>query len=150
MRIDKTPLSAETKNKIIEMLNSAEDKGQALTEAMEMVIAESQQDLVNRIVAEARRAEQDAEFKKSLGLHTLSENEKKFFEMLKAGPKQTLTANQIDRVSHHQTDQFRACQRQALARGIQDRRSYLGRSDRCNLQLRRAVRDHRCNEHRGQ
>ena len=96
MRIDKTPLSAETKNKIVEMLNSAEDKGQALTEAMEMVIAESQQDLVNRIVAEARRAEQDAEFKKSLGLHTMSENEKKFFEMLKAGPKQTLTANQID------------------------------------------------------
>ena len=96
MRIDKTPISDEMKNQIIEMLNGAEDKGQALTDAMEMVIAESQKDLVNQVVAEARRAEQDAEYKKVLGLRPLSENEKKFFEMLKAGPKNSLTANQID------------------------------------------------------
>ena len=96
MRIDKAPLSEETKNKIVQMLNDAEDKGTALTEAMEMIIAETQADLINRVVEEARRAEHDAEYKKSLGMMPLSENEKKFFERLKMGAKQSLTANQID------------------------------------------------------
>lgn len=96
MRIDKAPLSEETKNKIVQMLNDAEDKSAALTDAMEMVIAETQQELISQVVQEARRAEQDAEYKKSLGLRTLSEGEKKFYEMLKRGAKQSVTANQID------------------------------------------------------
>ena len=96
MRIDKAPISEETKNKIIQMLNDAEDKTTAITEAMEMVITETQSALIDQVVREAQRAEQDAEYKKSLGLHPLSENEKKFFEQLKRGAKQSLTANQID------------------------------------------------------
>ena len=96
MRIDKAPLSEETKAKIVQMLNDAEDKSAALTDAMEMVIAETQQELISQVVQEARRAEQDAEYKKSLGLRTLSEGEKKFYEMLKRGAKQSVSANQID------------------------------------------------------
>lgn len=96
MRIDKAPLSEETKNKIVQMLNDAEDKGEALTEAMEMIIAESQKGLIDQIVAESQRAERDAEYKKSLGLRNLSENEKKFFEKLQMGAKMSLTADQID------------------------------------------------------
>jgi len=96
MRIDKINLTEDMKNEIIQKLNSAEDKGQAITEAVEQIIAVSQKDLIDQIVAESCRAEQDAEYKKSLGLRSLSENEKKFFEMLKAGPKQALTAAQID------------------------------------------------------
>lgn len=96
MRIDKAPISEETKNKIIQMLNDAEDKTTAITEAMEMVITETQSALIDQVVREAQRAEQDAEYKKSLGLRPLSENEKKFFEQLKRGAKQSLTANQID------------------------------------------------------
>ena len=96
MRIDKTPLNEETKAKIVQMLNSAEDKTMAITEAMEMMINETQSALINQIVAEAKKAEQDAEYKKSLGLRPLSENEKKFYEMLKGGAKQALTAAQID------------------------------------------------------
>lgn len=96
MRIDKAPICDETKKKIAQMLNDAEDKGAALSEAMEMIIAESQKDLINQIVAEAKRAEQDAEYKKTLGLRPLSENEKKFFGNLKMGAKQAITANQID------------------------------------------------------
>lgn len=96
MRIDKAPLSEETKAKIVQMLNDAEDKSAALTDAMEMVIAETQQELISKVVQEARRAEQDAEYKKSLGLRTLSEGEKKFYEMLKRGAKQSVSANQID------------------------------------------------------
>ena len=96
MRIDKPPLNEETKAKIVQMLNDAEDKTLAITEAMEMVISETQSDLINQVVREAQRAEQDAEYKKSLGLRPLSEAEKKFYEMLKGGAKQALTAAQID------------------------------------------------------
>lgn len=96
MRIDKTTISEEVKAKIVQLLNDAEDKTVAITEAMEMVIAETQAPLIEQIVREAKRAEQDAEYKKSLGLLPLSENEKKFFERLKMGAKQSLSANQID------------------------------------------------------
>lgn len=96
MRIDKTPLNEETKAKIVQMLNSAEDKTQAITDAMELVISETQSALIDQVVREAQRAEQDAEYKKSLGLRPLSEAEKKFYEMLKGGAKQALTAAQID------------------------------------------------------
>ena len=96
MRIDKINLTEDMKNEIVQKLNAAEDKGQAITEAVEMIIAESQKSLIDQIVAESQRAERDAEYKKSLGLRNLSENEKKFYEMLKAGPKQALTAAQID------------------------------------------------------
>ncbi len=96
MRIDKTNISEETKNKVVQMLNDAQDKSAAITEAMELIISEMNQDLVNRVVEEARRAEQDADFKKSLGLRQLSENEKKFYEKLQKGAKQAVTANQID------------------------------------------------------
>ena len=96
MRIDKTPLNEETKAKIVQMLNTAEDKTQAITDAMEMVISETQGALIDQVVREAQRAEQDAEYKKSLGLRPLSEAEKKFYEMLKGGAKQALTAAQID------------------------------------------------------
>ena len=73
MRIDKTSLKEETKAKIVQMLNDAEDKTVAITEAMEMVISETQSALIEQVVREAQRAEQDAEYKKSLGLRPLSD-----------------------------------------------------------------------------
>ena len=89
MRIDKAKISEETKAKIVQMLNDAEDKSQAIMEAMEMIASEVNQELVNRIVEEARTVG-------SAALPQLSENEKKFFEHLKMGAKQSVTANQID------------------------------------------------------
>ena len=89
MRIDKAKISEETKAKIVQMLNNAEDKSQAIMEAMEMIASEVNQELVNRIVEEARTVG-------SAALPQLSENEKKFFEHLKMGAKQSVTANQID------------------------------------------------------
>lgn len=89
MRIDKAKISEETKTKIVQMLNDAEDKSQAIMEAMEMIASDVNQELVNRIVEEARTVG-------SAALPQLSENEKKFFEHLKMGAKQSVTANQID------------------------------------------------------
>ena len=85
MRIKTAPISEALKKEIVEMLNTAEDKSTALAEAMEKVAAETQQALIQQVVAEAERASRDSEYKKSLGLANLSENEKKFFELLKAG-----------------------------------------------------------------
>ena len=96
MRFKTAPITEETKNKVIEMLNKAEDKGAALAEAMEMIVSETHQNLIQQVVAEAERASRDAEFKKSMGLANLSENEKKFFQGLCAGAKMSVTAEQID------------------------------------------------------
>ena len=54
MRIDKINLTEDMKNEIIQKLNAAEDKGQAITEAMEMIIAESQKGLIDQIVPACR------------------------------------------------------------------------------------------------
>jgi HK97 family phage major capsid protein len=91
-----TPVSEELKKEIAEMLNTAEDKSAAIADAMEKVAAETQQALIQQVVAEAERASRDAEYKKTLGLANLSEAEKIFFEKLKAGAKMAVTADQID------------------------------------------------------
>jgi HK97 family phage major capsid protein len=91
-----TPVSEELKKEIAEMLTNAEDKSAAIAEAMEKVAAETQQALIQQVVAEAERASRDAEYKKTLGLANLSEAEKIFFEKLKAGAKMAVTADQID------------------------------------------------------
>ena len=78
MRIDNAPISEETKAAITKMLNESEDKAKAIADAVEMVAAEAQKDLVDKVLAEAKRAEYDADYKKSLGLRPLSENETKF------------------------------------------------------------------------
>lgn len=96
MRLNMTPVSEELKKEIAEMLTNAEDKSAAIAEAMEKVAAETQQALIQQVVAEAERASRDAEYKKTLGLANLSENEKKFFEMLRGGARQAITADQID------------------------------------------------------
>lgn len=96
MRLNMTPVSEELKKEIAEMLNTAEDKSAAIADAMEKVAAETQQALIQQVVAEAERASRDAEYKKTLGLANLSEAEKIFFEKLKAGAKMAVTADQID------------------------------------------------------
>ena len=50
MRIDKINLTEDMKNEIVQKLNAAEDKGQAITEAVEMIIAESQKGLIDQTV----------------------------------------------------------------------------------------------------
>ena len=96
MKVDKAPISEETKAAISKMLNEAEDKAAAITEAIEMITAETHKDLIDKILADAKRAEYDKEYKKSLGLRPLSEKETKFYSTLKMGAKAAVTANQID------------------------------------------------------
>lgn len=99
MNFKVTPITEEEKNAISQQLNNAEDKGEAIVEAMSEVVNKKYQELVNQIEEEAERAENDREYRNSLGLRSaFSENEKKFYAMVKNGAKafQSVTASQID------------------------------------------------------
>lgn len=95
MRIE--DLGQEVKDKVRQLLNDApaDQKAEAIMQSIEMIQEATHANLINQVVAEAERASHDAEFKKQLGLRTLSEEEKKFYEGFK-DIKQSLTANQID------------------------------------------------------
>ena len=95
MRIE--DLSQEVKDKVRQLLNDApaDQKAEAIMQSIEMIQEATHANLINQVVAEAERASHDAEFKKQLGLRTLSQEEKKFYEGFK-DIKQSLTANQID------------------------------------------------------
>lgn len=90
MRIDN--ISNELQAQIVERINNAEDKGQAIAEAMEEIVAAAHEDIVNDILAEAEAEKSNAR----KNFRPLSEKEKKFYEILKGGAKQSITADQID------------------------------------------------------
>ena len=93
MKIDKK-LSEETSLKVKEAL-AKENKEEAIVEAMQIIAEANNEAVVNQVLAEAKAAESDAEYKKSLGLRTLNESEKAFYERLK-NVRQSLTADQGD------------------------------------------------------
>lgn len=90
-------LSQDLKDKVTQKLNDApaEKKSEAIMESIEMITEAVNADLINQVVAESQRAARDADYKKTLGLRELSENEKKFYESFK-DIKQSITAAQID------------------------------------------------------
>ena len=97
MRIDTNKIDEKMQAQIVADINAAEDKGQAIVEAMESVVAAKYADFTEQFVREAEQAEADAEFKKSMGIRTkFTEEEKKFYTAIKRGARQTLTADQID------------------------------------------------------
>jgi len=95
MRIE--DLSQEVKDKVKQLLDNApaEEKAEAIMQSIEMINEAAHADLIQKVVAEAERASRDAEYKSKLGLRTLSQKEKKFYENFK-DIKQAFTANQID------------------------------------------------------
>lgn len=90
-------LRQEVKDKVKQLLDNApaDQKADAIMQSIEMIDEAAHADLIQQVVAEAERANHDAEFKKQLGLRNLSQEEKKFYEGFK-DIKQSITANQID------------------------------------------------------
>lgn len=93
MKMDE--LSKELQQKVKELLDSAEDKSAAIYEAAEMIIEAKHKDLIEEIVEQNAKATADEEYRKTLGLHVLSKEEKEFYEKVK-DIHQSITANQID------------------------------------------------------
>lgn len=90
-------LSQKVKDKVKQLLDNApaDQKADAIMQSIEMIEEAAHADLIQQVVAEAEKANHDAEFKKQLGLRSLSQEEKKFYEGFK-DIKQSITANQID------------------------------------------------------
>ena len=85
----------ELKEKVMQLLNDAEDKSEAIYQAANMIAEAKHKDLIDELVEQNAKAAASEEYKKKLGLRTLSEKEKQFYENFK-DVKQAITANQID------------------------------------------------------
>lgn len=86
----------ELQQKVKELLDGAEDKSAAIYEAVEMIINAKHDGLIKELVEQNTRAAADESYRKSLGLHTLSKEENEFYEKVKGGVYQAITAKQID------------------------------------------------------
>lgn len=93
MKLDK--IDKELKEKVVNLLNDAEDKSQAIYDAAVMIAEAQNKELINELVEQNARAAADAEYRKSLGLRVLTKEEEKFYEGFK-NIKQAITAEQID------------------------------------------------------
>ena len=84
-------------NKLIQQMNeaTAEQKSAVIIEAIASINEQNNEELVQRIQAEAQQAKADEEYRAKLGLRTLTQEETKFYQMI-MDPKQALTADQID------------------------------------------------------
>lgn len=94
MKIDN--LTPEFQQKVREMINNAEDKSQAIYDAAVMIIEEKNKGLIEELVEQNARASSDEAYRRSLGLHTLSKDEEKFYSTMVKDVKQAITAKQID------------------------------------------------------
>ena len=85
----------ELREKAVQMLNEAENKSEAIYEVAEMIAREKHEELIRELTEQNARAAADADYRRSLGLHELSQEEKGFYEKFK-DIKQAITADQID------------------------------------------------------
>lgn len=88
-------VNKELKEKVMQLLNDAEDKSEAIYQAANMIAEAKHKDLIDELVEQNAKAAASEEYKKRLGLRTLSEKEKQFYENFK-DVRQAITANQID------------------------------------------------------
>ena len=86
----------ELQQKVKELLNGAEDKSAAIYEAAEMIINAKHDILIKELVEQNAKAAADESYRKNLGLHALSKEESEFYEKVKGGVYQAITAKQID------------------------------------------------------
>ncbi len=86
----------ELQQKVKELLDGAEDKSAAIYEAAEMIINAKHDTLIKELVEQNAKAAADENYRKSLGLHTLSKEENEFYGKVKEGVYQAITAKQID------------------------------------------------------
>ena len=72
-------LTKEAKEALIKDLNEAEDKGAAILQAIEKINEREHESMIQELLEESARAEADADYKRSLSLANLSEEEKTFY-----------------------------------------------------------------------
>ena len=95
MKIDALKNNEELKQQVKEVFDKTEDKNDAVYQAIDMVVSAKYQTLIKELQDENEKAAHDSEYKKALGLRSLSAGEKQFYEGLR-NAKQAVTAAQID------------------------------------------------------
>lgn len=78
-----------------EILQNNDDKAEAIVQAIEKINEAQYSEIINDIVSQSEKNDSEKEYAKSLGLRTLSKEEKSFYESLK-DVKQAISGNQID------------------------------------------------------
>lgn len=94
MKFNETKMK-QAQEEALKILQETEDKSQAVVDAIDKIMSVQNEELINEIQEQAQRAESDEVYAKSLGLRTLSKEEKEFYEALK-DVKQALPGDQID------------------------------------------------------
>lgn len=93
MKID--GLDKELKEQVLQLLNDAEDKSEAIYQAADMIASAKHKKLIEELTEQNAKAAVDEEYRKRLGLRNLSAEEKQFYEKFK-DIKQAITAKQVD------------------------------------------------------
>ena len=93
MKID--GLDKELKEQVLQLLNDAEDKSEAIYQAADMIATAKHKKLIDELTEQNAKAAVDVEYRKRLGLRSLSTEEKQFYEKFK-DIKQAITAKQVD------------------------------------------------------
>lgn len=93
MKIDE--LDKGLQEKVVKLLNDAEDKSKAIFEAADMIVSARYQKMIGELTEQNAKAAADEDYMKTLGLHTLSREEKEFYEKFK-DIRQAVTAKQVD------------------------------------------------------
>lgn len=94
MKFNETKMK-QAQEEALKILQETEDKSQAVVDAMDKILSAQYEEIINEVKEQAQKAKNDEVYAKSLGLKTLSKEEKDFYEALK-DVKQAITADQID------------------------------------------------------
>lgn len=84
------------KNEILDSIRSAQDKPEAIYDAIAEMNAQANAELIDQIMAQAEKDKAQGLKDKARGFRPLTVNETKFYEQLKKGPQMSVTADQID------------------------------------------------------
>lgn len=88
-------LDADMQKEIVQSLETAENKSEAIYEAMDKMLSVKYEKMIEELTEQNAKAAADEDYRKSLNLRVLSKEETSFYEKLK-DVKQAITASQID------------------------------------------------------
>lgn len=91
MKIDE-----KKKDEILNKIRNAEDKPEAIYDAIAEMNAQANAQLIDQIMTQAEKDKAQGLHDKAMGFRPLSANEIHFYEALKKGPQMSVTADQID------------------------------------------------------
>lgn len=88
-------LDADMQKEIVQSLETAENKSEAIYAAMDKMLSVKHEKMIEELTEQNEKAAADEDYRKSLNLRVLSKEETSFYEKLK-DVKQAITASQID------------------------------------------------------